>query len=124
MIRKLLLASLATTAMFGSAIAADLPSRAPPPPAYVPPAPVFTWTGLYIGVNGGGIWMNSRNLVTTATDFGVPAFPSWSAAAAAAATNVIPTNNRAQGLVGGTWGYNWQWNNWVVGTESDFQGVF
>jgi outer membrane immunogenic protein len=123
MIRKLLLASLATMAMFGSAIAADLPSRAPPP-AYAPPAPLFTWTGLYIGVNGGGIWMNSRNFVTTATDFGVPDFPSWSAAAAAAATNVIPTNNRAQGLVGGTWGYNWQWNNWVVGTESDFQGVF
>ena len=123
MIRKLLVSSVATTVMFGSALAADLPSRMPPP-AYIPPAPVFTWTGLYIGVNGGGIWMNSRDFATTGTDFGVPNFPTWSSAAAAAATNVITINNRAQGLVGGTWGYNWQWNNWVVGTESDFDGVF
>ena len=50
--------------------------------------------------------------------------PSWSTAAALAATNVITINNRAQGLVGGTWGYNWQWGSLVLGTESDFDGVF
>ena len=36
-----------------SAYAADLPRRAPPP-AYVPPVPIFTWTGFYIGANVGG----------------------------------------------------------------------
>jgi hypothetical protein len=30
--------------MIGSALAADLPSRRPPPPV-VPLVPVFTWTG-------------------------------------------------------------------------------
>ena len=52
-LRKLLLSSVTVTAMVGSALAADLPRRAPPPP-YVPPPPVFTWTGFYIGVNAGG----------------------------------------------------------------------
>ena len=123
MLRKLLLSSSAATAMLGSALAADLPRRAPPPP-YVPPAPVATWTGLYIGINGGGLWMNNRDFVTTGIDFGGTGFaPSWSSAAALAATNVVTINNRAQGLIGGTWGYNWQWNSFVVGTESDFDGV-
>lgn len=35
-----------------SAHAADLPSRKAPP-AYAPPAPAFTWTGLYAGLNAG-----------------------------------------------------------------------
>src|SRR3954447_5426433 len=124
MLKKLLLSSIAATAMVGSALAADLPRRAPPP-VYVPPPPVFTWTGFYVGVNGGGIWTNSRDFVTTGTNLGATGFaPSWSVAAAAAATNVITTDNRAQFLVGGTWGYNWQFGALVLGTESDFQGVF
>src|SRR4051794_35459506 len=125
MLRKIVLSSVAATALVGSALAADLPPRAPPPPPYVPPAPVATWTGLYIGINGGGIWTNDRDFVTTGTDFGSVVFaPTWSSAAAAAATNVIRVNNRAQGMVGGTWGYNWQFGSFVVGTESDFDGVF
>jgi outer membrane immunogenic protein len=122
MLKKSLCAIVAATAMAGSALAADLPSRRAPPPAFVPP-PVMTWTGLYIGVNGGGIWTNSNNVVTTATDFGAVAFPTVSTAAAAAAANIIPTR-RTGFLAGGTWGYNWQWNQIVVGTEGDFQGVF
>jgi outer membrane immunogenic protein len=124
--RKLLLSSLAATTMVGSALAADLR----PPPPYVPPAPVATWTGLYIGINGGGIWTNSRDFLATGTDFGaasgtiVTFRPEWSPAAAAASSHVVTINNRAQGLIGGTWGYNWQFGSFVVGTEADFDGVF
>ena len=53
MFRKILMTTVAASAMVGSAHAADLPRRAPPP-AYVPPVPIFTWTGFYIGVNAGG----------------------------------------------------------------------
>ena len=51
MLRKLLLSYVAATAMIGSALAADLPRR--PPPPVVPLVPVFTWTGFYVGVDGG-----------------------------------------------------------------------
>jgi hypothetical protein len=52
MLRNLLLSSAALAALTGAVHAADLPSQAPPP-VYVPP-PVFTWTGFYLGINGGG----------------------------------------------------------------------
>ncbi len=56
MYRKILLASVGAIALTGSAaFAADLPSRAPPP-VYLPPPPIFTWTGIYIGVQIGGAW--------------------------------------------------------------------
>src|SRR5580693_8700497 len=49
MTRALLAATLFLFA--GNAYAADMPLKAPPA---APPAP--TWTGWYIGVNGGGGW--------------------------------------------------------------------
>jgi outer membrane immunogenic protein len=121
MIRKLLMASVATATIAGSALAADLPSRRPPPPAFVPP-PLMTWTGFYIGVNGGGIWQ-SRDVVTTGLDLGAPISPFASAAGALAANNII-SSNKIGFLGGATWGYNWQFGRIVLGTESDFDGVF
>jgi outer membrane immunogenic protein len=52
--KKFALALLTATAAFtSSAFAADLPMKAPPPP----PAPVYNWTGCYIGAGGGyGLW--------------------------------------------------------------------
>ncbi|MFZ3328878.1 MAG: outer membrane beta-barrel protein [Methylocella sp.] len=56
MYRKFLLASVGAIALTGSAaFAADLPSRAPPP-VYLPPPPIFTWTGFFIGGQVGGAW--------------------------------------------------------------------
>ena len=61
MIRKLLLASVGALALTGSAaLAADLPSRAPPP-VYLPPAPIFTWTGIYVGGQIGYAWGSGNN---------------------------------------------------------------
>ena len=52
MTRTILLASAASLALGGGALAADLPARVQAPaPAFVPP--VFTWTGFYAGVNAG-----------------------------------------------------------------------
>jgi outer membrane immunogenic protein len=54
--KRLLLAGLAVSGLFGgSAVAADL-ARVP---VYAPPPPVvtyFTWTGCYVGGNVGGLW--------------------------------------------------------------------
>lgn len=50
--RQILLASVSAIAISGSAFAADLR----PPPVYLPPAPIFTWTGLYVGGQIGYVW--------------------------------------------------------------------
>jgi outer membrane immunogenic protein len=43
----------------GSATAADLPRYYQPGPAY---NPIYTWTGFYLGINGGGGWGRSQSL--------------------------------------------------------------
>jgi outer membrane immunogenic protein len=107
---KLLIAALATgTAMFATgAMAADLPSSAPPPVAYIAPAPVFTWTGFYVGVNAGASFNGSD-----------PTFYPNPATLGGAAP-LSPTTSSSAGFTGGgTIGYNWQVNQFVFGVEGD-----
>ncbi|MGH6847530.1 MAG: outer membrane protein [Methylocella sp.] len=124
MLRRTLLASAGAMALTGAAFAADL--RAPPP-VFLPPPPIYTWTGLYAGINAGYTWGN--NSVTTTSgpetiNFGAisPLGVAHATAAAAGADSVISTNN--SGFIGGGQiGYNFQfYNSWVVGIEADIQG--
>ncbi len=87
-----LLASVAT-----SAFAADLPSRKAPPPAPVYYAPPFSWTGFYVGINGGGGFTDVRGnqFIGGGSVFGSP----------------------SGGIVGGQIGYNYQINQLVLGVE-------
>jgi len=104
MYRRILLASVGAIALAGSAFAADLPSRAPPP-VYVPPAPIFTWTGIYIGGQIGYAWGTSNT--NLGDNFGD--YTSFS------------TNN--SGVIGGAHvGYNLQLSQFVVGLEGDVDG--
>ena len=127
MFRRTLLASVGAIALTGSAaFAADLPSRAPPP-VYLPPPPVFTWTGLYLGVNAGGTWSNNNTVDTATIDaFGEPALgggPEFGVASAALATASVPA--KIDGFIGGGQiGYNFQFtNSFVAGLEADIQGI-
>lgn len=90
--------ALATVSMLGAANAADLPRPMPTkaPPPYVTPA--YNWTGFYVGINGGGGWGGSQ----------------WSSAAGTSGIYDV-----SGGVVGGTVGYNWQYNQFVFGLESD-----
>src|SRR5450631_2707532 len=73
MYRNILLASVAAMALSGSAaLAADLPSRAPPP-VYLPPVPIFSWTGIYIGGQVGYAWASGNNNFTGFDPFFGPA---------------------------------------------------
>ena len=102
--KKLLFAGamLASCAAIQSASAADLALKAPPPPA-----PVYSWTGWYAGVNIGGSFGRAADTAT----YGAPAVPFAS------------TSSNLDGVIGGGQiGYNWQANNWVLGLEADIQG--
>ena len=86
----ILAATVLAGAFTGSAYAADLPSRKAPV-AYVAPLPLFTWTGFYVGANGGIVFSNGNG-------FG----------------------GSTGGTFGGTVGYNYQFGQFVVGAEGDF----
>ena len=120
--------ALAATALFiaaplSVASAADMPLKAPPPP----PAPIYNWTGFYIGVNAGYTWNNDSVNMATAPTFLDPALSANGLTnpilTSAAATGNFRT--RASGFIGGGQiGYNWQIGAaWVAGIETDFQGV-
>jgi outer membrane immunogenic protein len=122
-------AAVALALATGSALAADLPSRKGPPPVYLPPPPVFTWTGFYVGVNLGGGWRerNNDNFAFPGL-FPNPLFPIFSPTPFI--TGVFPfafnnNDNNSGGVVGGGQiGYNFQFSPWlVVGVETDFQGT-
>jgi outer membrane immunogenic protein len=99
--KTVLLAGVALFALSSAASAADLALRG----SYVPEmAPTSDWTGIYAGVQGGGV---------AGGDFRFrDATPGM----------VAPISAQASvgGFVaGGTVGYNWQWGSIVLGIEGD-----
>jgi outer membrane immunogenic protein len=119
MYRKFLLASVGAIALSGSAaFAADLPSRAPPP-VYLPPPPIFTWTGIYVGGQIGYAWANG-NFNETVVD--------------PVTGTVINTSvgGKPNGVIGGAHvGFNYQIPGWnwfsssgvVIGLEGSVDGT-
>jgi outer membrane immunogenic protein len=112
MLRRSLLASVGALALTGSAtFAADLPSRAPPP-VFLPPPPIFTWTGVYLGGQIGYAWANDPADVFFFTPPPPPPPP--------------PPDpfGHPQGVIGGAHvGYDLQINQWVVGLEGSVDGT-
>jgi outer membrane immunogenic protein len=114
MLRKILMTTVAATAMAGSAYAADLPSRKAPPVAYVPPMPIFTWTGFYLGVNAGGAFRaNNNNGYNNAVFFG----------GAAPVLGFNNNSNNGRFIGGGQAGVNYQVGQFVFGVEGDGQAL-
>ena len=80
------------------AVAADMPLKARPMVPVV--APLYSWTGFYVGANFGGAWSNSS---FTNANTGLDWTPGSS------------------GFIGGLQGgYNYQMGNLVLGVEADF----
>ncbi len=100
--RRLLLIGCCAAALgCGSAIAADLPMKAPPP-AHIPMA-VFSWNGFYVGANIGGAWSNG-----TVTDV---------------VTGATFSTDNSGFIGGGQAGFNYQINNFVLGVEGDIDAT-
>lgn len=120
-------AALCAIALASGASAADLPSRKAPVP--IAPAPIMTWTGLYVGLNAGYGWNADPNTQTSASAAFVNpalagAFINVPSASLAGANAVIPMS-RGAFLAGGQIGFNYQFSTYgVVGVEADLQGLF
>jgi outer membrane immunogenic protein len=102
----------------GFAFAADMAVKAPrslPPP----PAPVYNWTGFYIGGNGGYAWGRS-NVSTTAPSLGSYFVASDLSQIDSSGQGTIHPNGGTGGIQAG---YNWQAGNVVYGAEVDFDAL-
>jgi outer membrane immunogenic protein len=103
---RVLLTSVALVALAVPASAADLRTRRPPPapaPARVVVAPVFTWTGFYIGGHAGWSRLEGDSVLANAVA-GIPA------------GTVFETSQ--DGFLGGAQaGFNWQVSQLVFGVE-------
>jgi outer membrane immunogenic protein len=125
MVRHLLMISACAFAVAGTALAADLPSKAPPP--VMPPPPI--WDGFYAGLNAGGDWGGSSAVTTT--DYPTYYSPNppgnpWSPEAELTSTlaNTVLGAGKGAFIGGGQIGYNYTPSpNWLLGLETDFQGV-
>lgn len=123
--KYLLRATIAVGAMLvaGSAMAADMPLKAPP-------LPVWSWTGFYAGGNLGYGWASDPSTLSDSTsttltrcnncDTPTPTLiPLGTTIVTAAGTGNVNPN----GVIGGLQiGYNWQNTSFVYGLEADIQG--
>ena len=102
--KKFLLGTVGLLAlgMGAPASAADLAARpyTKAPPVMV--APIYDWTGFYIGGNGG--WGESHSCVDFFNAAGVDFADSC--------------RGRSGGVIGGQFGYRWQASQWVFGVEA------
>lgn len=111
--KRIVIGMAAAMSLFATgALAADLAAR-PYVKAPVMVDPVWSWTGFYVGANGGYSWGRSRTDVTyTNTATGAVIVPP-------AGSITSASFDMNGGVAGGQAGYNWQVTNWVFGIEGD-----
>jgi outer membrane immunogenic protein len=129
--KKFVLAATALMVASVPAFAADIPAPVYKAPVVAPIA--FTWTGWYVGANGGYSWgRGSTDLTETQTTTSVitqiigtnPGTPgplnglTTSAITAGSGSGSANVNGWLGGLQAGR---NWQYNQWVFGLEADAQ---
>ncbi len=112
---KLILSAAAAVSAIlgiGAASAADLPVKAL---HYTAAAPAFSWTGCYLGGNGGGAWGRSdvNTTVTSQVPFNVAFVNELT-------REQSPVLHPEGATVGGQLGCNRQFGHLVLGGETDF----
>lgn len=119
MSRLLCLSAAIMVVGVGTTMAAELPIGVPGAPVYHGPVLLpFTWAGPYFGLNIGGQWTSDKISTTSAsTGFLGPV-------EAASINSLSPGTLTSTGVIGGMQaGYNWQFDQVVVGLEADFEGA-
>ena len=106
--RRLALTAIFSAAFISQALAADMAARTRPAPAPVMAAPVYNWSGFYIGAHGGYAWGRNDS-------------DSFFASGALSSSTTRETDGW---FAGGQIGANWQFHpNWLVGVEADLSGA-
>jgi len=103
--KRILIASAVAFAAGGQALAADLPPPMAPPPrapaAYIPIAPLYNWSGFYVGGNLGAAFGNA----------------SFSDSQG----STLSTTTNTSFIGGGQVGVNYEfWDGVVIGAEAMF----
>src|ERR1700722_984622 len=102
--KRFLLAGVVALGFAVPAAAADLPVASPIPGPFVVP-PIFSWTGCYVGVEGGGNWGRSEQVARAGTFAG---------------STITGGFDLSGGIAGGTVGCNYQLgSSFVIGIEND-----
>jgi outer membrane immunogenic protein len=134
--KRFFLGAIAAAAIAAPALAADPPARTYTKAPVIVATP-YSWTGFYAGVNAGYGWENTRTDYSYAST-PAPAPPGFedvfgpggplnigggSAVASALAQGFLPASlgNKQAGVftAGGQAGYNAQFNQFVLGVETD-----
>jgi outer membrane immunogenic protein len=110
--KRILLASVAALGLAGTASAADLAVRAPVP------VPLFSWTGCYLGINGGWIGGNDDYATSRRTLYPY-GDPSGAQPADVALLSHSYSANQSSGTFGGQFGCQYQAGWLVIGGEWD-----
>lgn len=105
--KKFVLAGVVLAGLGAAAAAADMAA-----PYQTPPAPVWSWSGFYLGINA-GYSSSTEEFSQTLTMPGVVVLTSPSP------TRIEPGG----GFFGGQVGFNWQTGPVVWGVEADWQGA-
>jgi opacity protein-like surface antigen len=109
--RSCVAGAVLTCGLAGSALAADMPIKAPPVPRVV-----SDWTGFYIGIHGGYGWARP-----SISDFDLNQSNPNSLSGAEPS---LPAPKLRGAVFGGHAGYNWQWGQrGVVGLEIDYSAA-
>ena len=103
--KKLFPLAAALVSIATAASAADFPAT-PMPAKVALPAPIlFSWTGCYVGVEGGGAWGQGEQIANSGPSAG---------------QTITGGLSLKGGIAGGTVGCNIQMSNFVVSAENDF----
>jgi outer membrane immunogenic protein len=122
--KELLLTGAAFAVLLAPAMAAENPVRVyKRPRPVVVAAPLYSWTGFYVGGNLGYSWGDARtDIAGSGTTISAPTIPLI-AVTNPPATFADSQTQRLNGVIGGGQvGYNYQFGPaWVLGFEADIQ---
>jgi outer membrane immunogenic protein len=107
-----LLSACASLTLCGAAWAADLPQEVQPSAPLLAPVSAYSWTGFYLGVNGGYAFGGDTAVDVHTHSARLPDLDRGSAG----------TLSPSGAFGGGQAGYNMQFGHFVLGVEGDIQG--